>query len=107
MCCRSAPTLTYAFRYSVKAAGDLTNYFTVEYQDQLIPNAEDHPELTLPIKTLPADVGLSLDANPKEITVRSGDPVTIEFPVHNDGPQPAHGIFVDYDSPGLVRRGSR
>jgi hypothetical protein len=31
------------FRYSVKAAGDLTNYFTVEYQDQLIPNAEDHP----------------------------------------------------------------
>ena len=47
------------FRYSVKAAGDLTNYFTVEYQDQLIPNAEDHPELTLPIKTLPADVGLS------------------------------------------------
>jgi uncharacterized repeat protein (TIGR01451 family) len=89
------------FRYSVKAAGDLANYFTVEYQDQLIPNAEDHPELTLPIKTLPADVGLSLDANPKEITVHSGDPVTIEFPVHNDGPQPAHGIFVDYKSPGL------
>jgi len=90
------------FRYSVKAAGDLTNYFTVEYQDQLVPNAEDHPEVFLPIKTLPADVGLSLDANPKEITARSGDPVTIDFPVHNDGPQPAHGLLVDYDSPGLI-----
>lgn len=45
---------------------------------------------------------MSLDANPKEITVRSGDPVTIEFPVHNDGPQPAHSVFVDYDSQGLA-----
>ena len=52
-------------RYLVKAAGDLTNYFTVQYQDQLIPDAEDHPELFIPIKTLPADVGLSLDANPR------------------------------------------
>ena len=55
----------------------------------------------LPIKTLPADVGLSLDANPKEITAHSGDPVTIEFGVHNDGPQPARGILVDYDSWGV------
>ena len=31
-----------------------------------------------------------------------GGPVTIEFPVHNDGPQPARGIFVDYDSRGLT-----
>jgi uncharacterized repeat protein (TIGR01451 family) len=92
--------LTY--HYSVKAAGDLTNYFTVEYQDQLIPNAEDHPELTIAITTLPADVALSLDANPKEIIARSGEPVTIEFPVHNDGPQPARGVFVDYDSQGLL-----
>src|SRR4030095_12446852 len=30
-----------------------------------------------------------------------GEPVTIEFPVHNDGPQPARGIHVDYDSRGL------
>jgi len=89
------------YRYSVKEAGDLTNYFTVEYQDQLIPNAADHPELTIPIKTLPADVGLSLDANPKDITAALGDPVTIEFRVHNDGPQPARGIFVDYSSFGL------
>jgi len=97
-----AGAYTYlAARYSVKAAGDLTNYFTIEYQDQLIPNAGDHPELSVPIKTLPADVGLSLDASPKAITVRSGDPVTIEFPVHNDGPQPARGIFVSYGSPGL------
>ncbi len=88
-------------RYSVKAAGDLTNYFTVEYQDQLIPNAGDHPELTIPIKTLPADVGLSLDANPKDITVQAGGLVTIEFPVHNDGPQPARGIYVSYGSLGL------
>lgn len=97
-----AGAYTYlAARYSVKAAGDLTNYFTIEYQDQLIPNAGDHPELSVPIKTLPADVGLSLDANPKQITVRLGDPVTIEFPVHNDGPQPARGMFVSYGSPGL------
>src|SRR5262245_33270733 len=89
------------YRYSVKAAGDLTNYFTVEYQDQLIPNAADHPELSIPIKTLPADVGLSLDANPKDITVQLGAPVTIDFRVHNDGPQPARGIFVDYSSLGL------
>ncbi len=94
---------TYLYiRYAVKAAGDLTNYFTVEYQDQLIPDAEDHPELSLPIKTLPADVGLSLDANPKDITVRSGDPMTIEFAVHNDGPQPARGTLVNYYSPGLA-----
>ena len=89
-------------RYSVKAAGDLTNYLTVAYQDQLIPNAEDHPELALPIKTLPADVGLSMDANPKEIIARSGDPVTIDFPVHNDGPQPALSLIVNYDSQGLA-----
>lgn len=90
------------FRYSVKAAGDLTNYFTVEYQDQLIPNAADHPELNLPIKTLPADVGLSLDADPNEITARPGDPVTIDFPVHNDGPQAAHGLLVNFDIDGLA-----
>jgi hypothetical protein len=88
-------------RYSVKAAGDLTNYFTVQYQDQLIPDAADHPELSIPIKTLPADVGLSLDGNPKDITAQLGDPVTIEFRVHNDGPQAARGIFVDYSSFGL------
>jgi uncharacterized repeat protein (TIGR01451 family) len=90
------------YSYSIKAAGDLTNYFTVQYQNQGIPNAADHPELFVPIKTLPADVGLSLDANPKDITVRSGDPVTIEFPVHNDGPQPARGILVEYESRGLT-----
>jgi uncharacterized repeat protein (TIGR01451 family) len=90
------------FSYTIKAAGDLTNYFTVQYQNQVIPNAEDHPELFVPIKTLPADVGLSLDADPKDITVVSGEPVTIEFPVHNDGPQPARGILVDYDSRGLT-----
>jgi uncharacterized repeat protein (TIGR01451 family) len=90
------------FSYLVKAAGDLTNYFTVQYQDQGIPNEADHPELFVRLKTLAADVGLSLDANPKEITVRSGEPVTIEFPVHNDGPQPARGIFVNYDSLGLT-----
>jgi uncharacterized repeat protein (TIGR01451 family) len=90
-----------SYRYSVKAAGDLTNYFTVAYQDQLIPNAADHPELDIPIKTLPADVGLSLDANPKDITRQLGDPVTIEFRVHNDGPQPARGVYVDYSSLGL------
>src|SRR6185436_4101401 len=28
--------------------------------------------------------------------------VTIDFPVHNDGPQPARGILVDYDSRGLA-----
>jgi hypothetical protein len=83
-----------AYRYSVKGAGDLTNYFTVEYQDQLIPDVEDHPELYIPIKTLPADVGLSLDANPKEITVGTGQPVTIELRVHNDGPQPARVAFM-------------
>jgi hypothetical protein len=88
-------------RYSVKAAGDLTNYFTVEYQDQLITDAGDHPEMTVWIKTLPADVGLSLEANPKDITVPAGAPVTIEFPVHNDGPQPARGISVSYSSFGL------
>jgi hypothetical protein len=88
-------------RYSVKAAGDLTNYFTVEYQDQRIPAAGDHPEMSVWIKTLPADVGLSLDANPKDITVHAGAPVTIEFPVHNDGPQPARGIYVSYGSLGL------
>jgi hypothetical protein len=97
-----ANTFTYLrYRYSVKAAGDLTNYFTVEYQDQPIPNAADHPELTIPIKALPADVALSLDGNPKDITVQLGDPVTIEFRVHNDGPQAARGIFVDYSSFGL------
>src|SRR5262249_30590362 len=87
--------------YSVKAAGDLTNYFTVEYQDQGIPDAAEHPELFIPIKTLPADVGLSLDASPKDITAAPGDPVTIELPVHNDGPQPAVGIFVHYSPQGL------
>jgi hypothetical protein len=51
---------------------------------------------------LPADVGLSLDANPHDITVPLGGPVTIDFRVHNDGPQPAKGIFVDYSSFGLV-----
>src|SRR6266571_515326 len=91
-----------SFSYLIKAAGDLTNYFTVQYQDQPIPNAADHPELFVPIKTLPADVGLSLDANPKDITVALGEPVTIEFPVHNDGPQPARGLIVDYDSHGLT-----
>src|SRR6185369_7838677 len=90
------------FNYSIKAAGDLTNYFTVEYQDQAIPNLADYPELFVPIKTLPADVGLSLDANPKDITAGLGEPVTIDFPVHNDGPQPARGLIVDYDSPGLI-----
>lgn len=90
------------FSYSVKAAGDLTNYFTVKYQDQDIANGEDYPELSIPIKALPADVGLSLDANPKDITVHPGDPVTIEFPVHNDGPHPARGIIVDYTCPGLT-----
>jgi uncharacterized repeat protein (TIGR01451 family) len=89
-------------RYLVKAAGDLTNYFTVEYQDQLIPNAADHPELYISIKTLPADVALSLDANPRDITVALGDPVTIDFRVHNDGPQPARGVLVDYSSLGLA-----
>jgi hypothetical protein len=89
------------FRYSVKAAGDLTNYLTVEYQDQLVPNAADHPELSIPIKTLPADIALSLDANPKDITLQLGDPVTIDFRVHNDGPQPARAIYVDYSSLGL------
>jgi hypothetical protein len=88
--------------YLVKAAGDLTNYFTVQYQDQLIPNAADHPELYIPIKTLPADVGLSLDANPQDITVPLGGAVTIEFRVHNDGPQPARGVFVNYSSLGLA-----
>ena len=92
----------YAFRYRVKGAGDLTNYFTVEYQDQLVPNAQDHPELLIPIKTLPSDIGLSLDANPKEITVRAGEPVTIEFPIHNDGPHAATSFFVDFDSTGLI-----
>jgi hypothetical protein len=89
------------FRHSVRAAGDLTNYFTVEYQDQLIPDGGDHSEVFVPIKARPAEVGLSLDASPKEITVQAGDPVTLEFPVHNDGPQPAHGIFVDFGSLGL------
>jgi uncharacterized repeat protein (TIGR01451 family) len=88
-------------RFSIKAAGDLTNYFTIEYQDQPIPNAEDHPELFIPIKALPADVGLSLDASPKDITAAPGDPVTIDLPVHNDGPQPARGILVNYSSQGL------
>jgi uncharacterized repeat protein (TIGR01451 family) len=97
-----AGAYTYAvYHYSVQAAGDLTNYFTVAYQDQLIPNAADYPELFVPIKTLPADVGLSLDANPKDITVTVGDPVTIEFPVHNDGPQPARGVLVHYSPQGL------
>jgi uncharacterized repeat protein (TIGR01451 family) len=89
------------YNYLVKGAGDLTNYFTVKYQDQPIPNAADYPEMFIPIKTLPADIGLSLDANPKDITAQSGDPITIEFPVHNDGPQPARGIRVDYDSRGV------
>ena len=97
-----AGAYTYQWsRYLVKEAGVLTNYFTVEYQDQLIPKAADHPELTVSFKTLPADVALSLDANPKELTVKAGDPVTIEFPVHNDGPQPARGIYVSYSSLGL------
>lgn len=90
------------FQHTVKAAGELTNYFTVEYQDQLVANGGDHPELYLSIKTLPSDIGLSLDANPREITARAGDPVTIEFPVHNDGPQPARGLILDYDTHGLV-----
>jgi uncharacterized repeat protein (TIGR01451 family) len=90
-----------AARYSVKAAGDLTNYFTVEYQDQLIPEAGDHPELYVPIQTLPADVGLSLDVEPKDITVQSGDPVTIEILVHNEGPQAARGLYGSYASLGL------
>jgi uncharacterized repeat protein (TIGR01451 family) len=94
---------TYSgFTYSVQAAGDLTNYFTVEYQDQSITNAADYPEMYVPIKTLPADIGLSLDANPKVITAAPGDPVTIEFPVHNDGPQPAHALIVDFDIYGLA-----
>jgi uncharacterized repeat protein (TIGR01451 family) len=91
-----------SYSYSIKAAGDLTNYFTVQYQDQAIPNAADYPELYVPIKTLPADVGLSLDANPKDITAALGDPVTIDFPVHNDGPQPARGLVVAYDPHGLT-----
>jgi uncharacterized repeat protein (TIGR01451 family) len=91
----------FVYRYSVKAAGDLTNYFAVEYQDQPIPDGADYPELYIPIKTLPTDVGLSLDANPKDITAAPGDLVTIDFPVHNDGPQPARGLIVDYDSNGL------
>ena len=90
-----------AYRYSVKAAGDLTNYFTVQYYDQYIADAGDHPELFIPIKTLPSDVGLSLDATPKDITVQCGQPVTIEFPVHNDGPQPARSLFVNFDTHGL------
>jgi len=89
-------------RYLVKAAGDLTNYFTVVYHDQLNAGAADHPELYIPLHTLPADVGLSLDANPQDITVPLGGPVTIDFRVHNDGPQPARGIYVDYSSFGLV-----
>ncbi|HAB16629.1 MAG TPA: hypothetical protein DCE44_09280, partial [Verrucomicrobiales bacterium] len=98
-----AGAYTYlAYRYSVGAAGDLTNYFTVGYQDQLIPDRGDHPELFIPIKTQPADVGLSLDANPKDLTLQCGEPVTIEFPVHNDGPQPARGLFVDFDTRGLA-----
>jgi uncharacterized repeat protein (TIGR01451 family) len=91
------------YRYTVRAAGDLTNYFAVEYQDQPIPNGADYPELFIPIKTLPADVGLSLDASPKDITAAPGDTVTIDFPVHNDGPQPARGLVVDYDSHGLAQ----
>lgn len=89
------------YRYSVEAAGDLTNYFAVEYQDQLRPNAADYPDLTFSMKTLPADVGLSLDANPKDITAPLGAPVTIELRVHNDGPQAARGVLVDYSSMGL------
>jgi len=89
-------------RYLVKAAGDLTNYFTVVSHDQLNAGGADHPELYIPLHTLPADVGLSLDANPQDITVPLGGPVTIDFRVHNDGPQPAKGIFVDYSSFGLV-----
>jgi uncharacterized repeat protein (TIGR01451 family) len=89
-------------RYLVKAAGDLTNYFTVVSHDQLNADGADHPELYIPLHTLPADVGLSLDANPQDITVPLGGPVTIDFRVHNDGPQPAKGIFVDYSSFGLV-----
>jgi hypothetical protein len=89
-------------RYLVKAAGDLTNYFTIAYQDQLVAGAADHPELYIPLKTFPADIGLSLDANPQDITVPLGGPVTIDFRVHNDGPQPARGVFVDYSSLGLV-----
>jgi uncharacterized repeat protein (TIGR01451 family) len=92
----------FVYHYSVKAAGDLTNYFTVEYQDQPITGAADYPELFIPIKTLPADVGLSLDATPKDITAAPGDPVTIDFPIHNDGPQPARGLILDYDSHGLA-----
>jgi uncharacterized repeat protein (TIGR01451 family) len=97
-----AGAYTYlAYRFSVKAAGDLTNYFTVAYQDQPMPNAADYPELFVPMTTLPADVGLSFDASPKDITAAPGDPVTIEFPIHNDGPQPARGIFVHYSPNGL------
>ncbi len=46
-------------------------------------------------------MGLSLDANPKDITVAPGDPVTVEVPVHNDGPQPARGLLVSYSPQGL------
>jgi hypothetical protein len=90
------------YRYSVRAAGDLTNYFTIEYQDQPMLNGADYPELFIPIQTLPADVALSLDATPKDITVQPGDPVTIDLPVHNDGPQPARGVLVDFASHGLA-----
>ena len=91
----------WVYRYSVEAAGDLTNYFTIAYQDQPIPNAADYPELFIPIKALPADIGLSLDASPKDITAAPGDSVTIDLPVHNDGPQPTRGILVYYSPQGL------
>lgn len=90
------------FDYLIKAAGELQNYFSITSQDQPMPNADDYPELLIPIQTRPADVGLSLDANPKQLTVRSGDPVTMEFAVHNDGPQAARGAVVDYNSQGLA-----
>jgi hypothetical protein len=97
-----AGAYTYmVLRYSVKAAGDLTNYFTISFQDQPIADGADYPELYVPIDALPADVGLSLDANPKDITAAPGDPVTIEIRVHNDGPQPARGILVHYAPQGL------
>lgn len=98
---------TYSvFRYSVNKAGDLVNYFSVESQDQAIPNAGDHPVLQVPIHTVPSDISLSLSANPREITVRSGDPVTLEFPVHNDGPHPATGVLLRFSSPGLTPTGT-
>lgn len=98
---------TYSvFRYSVNKAGDLVNYFAVESQDQAIPNAGDHPILQVPIHAMPSDITLSLAANPREMTVRSGDPVTLEFPVHNDGPHAATGVLLRFSPEGLSPTGA-